>query len=43
MSNHTETIEIADVAREMKLASPEVAATSTETRNAALAAIKEAL
>jgi len=37
------TIEIAEIAREMKLASPEVAATSTETRNAALAAIKEAL
>ena len=35
--------EIADAAREMKLASPEVAATSIETRNAALAAIKEAL
>ena len=37
------TIEIADLAREMKLASPEVAATSAETRNAALAAIKESL
>ncbi|MBR3182367.1 MAG: glutamate-5-semialdehyde dehydrogenase [Eggerthellaceae bacterium] len=37
------TIEIADIAREMKLASPEVAATSTETRNGALAAIKESL
>ena len=36
-------MEIADVAREMKLASPEVAATSADTRNAALAAIKEAL
>ena len=36
-------IEIADIAREMKLASPEVAATSAETRNAALAAIKDAL
>ncbi|MBR2804365.1 MAG: glutamate-5-semialdehyde dehydrogenase [Eggerthellaceae bacterium] len=36
-------MEIAEIAREMKLASPEVAATSTETRNAALAAIKEAL
>ena len=35
--------EIADIAREMKLASPEVAATPAETRNAALAAIKEAL
>ena len=37
------TVEIAEIAREMKLASPEVAATSAETRNAALAAIKEAL
>ncbi len=36
-------MEIADVAREMKLASPEVAATSTDTRNAALAAIKDSL
>ena len=36
-------IEIADIAREMKLASPEVAATSAETRNAALAAIKQSL
>ncbi|MBQ2681912.1 MAG: glutamate-5-semialdehyde dehydrogenase [Eggerthellaceae bacterium] len=36
-------MEIAEIAREMKLASPEVAATSTETRNAALAAIKKAL
>ena len=36
-------IEIADIAREMKLASPAVAATSAETRNAALAAIKESL
>ena len=35
--------EIADVAREMKLASPEVAATSAEVRNAALAAIRDAL
>ena len=44
MSDQTNaTIEIAEIAREMKLASPEVAATSTETRNAALAAIKEAL
>ena len=44
MSDRTNaTIEIAEIAREMKLASPEVAATSTETRNAALAAIKEAL
>ena len=36
-------IQISDIARNMKLASPEVAATSAETRNAALAAIKEAL
>ena len=44
MSDQTNaTIEIAEIASEMKLASPEVAATSTETRNAALAAIKEAL
>ena len=43
MTNQTGTIEIATIAREMKLASPEVAATSTATRNAALAAIKEAL
>ena len=34
---------IASKAREMKLASPEVAATSEETRNAALAAIRQAL
>ena len=36
-------VEIAEIAREMKLASPAVAATSAETRNAALTAIKEAL
>ena len=35
--------EIADVARGMKLASPAVAATSADVRNAALAAIKAAL
>ena len=35
--------DIATVAREMKLASPEVAATSVETRNAALDAIKKSL
>ena len=37
------TAKISDVAREMKLASPEVAATSAEVRNAALASIKESL
>ena len=36
-------MEIADIAREIKLASPEVAATSTDVRNAALAAIAESL
>ncbi|MGI6221515.1 MAG: glutamate-5-semialdehyde dehydrogenase [Coriobacteriales bacterium] len=38
-----ELVEIADVAREMKLASPEVAAAPIELRNAALEAIAEAL
>jgi len=37
------TLEIADAAREMKLASPAVAATPIEVRNAALAAIGKAL
>ena len=37
------TVEIADIARDMKLASPAVAATSADTRNAALAAIRDAL
>ena len=36
-------MEIAEIAREMKLASPEVAATSADVRNAALAAIAESL
>ena len=43
LDQQTTPVEIAEIAREMKLASPEVAATSAETRNAALAAIKEAL
>ncbi len=44
MSNQQNAaVEIADIAREMKLASPEVAATTAETRNAALAAIEDAL
>ena len=36
-------VEIAEVAREMKLESPNVAATSVETRNAALAGARDAL
>ena len=36
-------VEISEIARNMKLASPEVAATSLETRNAALTAIANAL
>ena len=36
-------MEIAAAARQMKLESPKVAATSLETRNAALMAAKEAL
>ena len=43
MQEASSTTAIAQKAREMKLASPEVAATSTETRNAALRAIREAL
>ena len=44
MQNATNApIEIADIARNMKLASPAVAATSAEVRNAALEAIKTAL
>ncbi len=44
MQNATNApIEIADIARNMKLASPAVAATSAEVRNAALKAIKTAL
>ncbi len=41
--NTSAPIDIATIAREMKLASPEVAATSADARNAALAAIKKAL
>ena len=39
----TASLEIGDIAREMKLASPAVAATTVEIRNAALAAIKDSL
>ena len=41
--NRNNSVEIAETARAMKLASPQVAATSADTRNAALTAIKEAL